>query len=163
ASGGTRATDAGDPWAAIDRPAARTDANSQTAHRQLLDKAKKGRIDVYFVGDSITRRRGATDNPEFLANWERNFHGLNAADFAWGGDTVQNILWRLDNGELDNVNPKIIVVLAGTNNVGTVPPRGDDEARVTGVARGIRAILDLCRRKAPDAVIVLIGITPRND
>src|SRR5207237_281352 len=116
-------------WAApapADRPVARTDPNSRTAHAQLLEKAKKGRIDVYFLGDSITRRWGATDYPEFLANWRQNFHGWNAANFGWGGDTTQNILWRLENGELDGVNPKVIVVMAGTNNVG---PAGGDDAK----------------------------------
>jgi lysophospholipase L1-like esterase len=153
----------GGPWASLDQPRARTDANSQTAHRQLLEKATKGRIDVYFVGDSITRRWGATDYPEFLANWKENFHGWNTANFGWGGDTIPNILWRLQNGELDKVHPKVIVVLAGTNNLRTTPPGASDEGQVAGIARGIRAILDVCRQKAPEAVIVLMGLTPRND
>src|SRR5262249_57084888 len=106
----------------LDQPLARTDPNSQEAHRQLMEKAKKGRIDIYFLGDSITRRWGATDYPEFLANWKQNFHGWNARNFGWGADTVQNVLWRLTNGELDGVNPKGIVVMAGTNNVGTRVP-----------------------------------------
>ena len=109
---------------AIDQPAPRTDQNSQLAHTQLLEKAKKGGIDVYFEGDSITRRWGATDYPQFLDNWKQNFFGWNAADFGWGADRIQNILWRLENGELDNVNPKVIVLLAGTNNVGGSPPGG---------------------------------------
>jgi lysophospholipase L1-like esterase len=137
------------------RPAARTDPNSRTAHEQLLEKAKKGRIDVYFVGDSITRRWGATDYPDFLANWKKNFQGWNAANFGWGGDTVQNVLWRLHNGELDKVNPKVIVVMAGTNNVGTTAP--------ADIAKGLKAVVDVCREKAPEAVIILMGITPRND
>ena len=81
-------------------------------------KRKQGRIDVYFEGDSITRRWGATDYPQLLENWKKNFFGWNAADFGWGADRVENILWRLENGELDGVNPKVIVLLAGTNNVG---------------------------------------------
>src|ERR1051326_1702141 len=101
-----------------DKPVARTDRNSQIAHEQLLAKARHGGIDLYFLGDSITRRWGATDYPEFLANWKQNFYGWNAANFGWGGDTTQNVLWRLENGELDGVNPKIIVLLIGTNNVG---------------------------------------------
>jgi lysophospholipase L1-like esterase len=145
------------------RPVARTDANSRTAHEQLLEKAKKGRIDVYFVGDSITRRWGATDYPEFLANWKQNFHGWNAANFGWGGDAIQNVLWRLHNGELDGVNPKVIVVMAGTNNIGATVPAGGDEARVTAITEGLRAVLDVCREKAPGAVVILMGITPRND
>ena len=94
------------------------------AHAQLLEKRTQGRIDVYFVGDSITRRWGATDYPEFLANWKQNFFGWNAADFGWGADRTENILWRLENGELDGVNPKVIVMLAGTNNIGNAQPPG---------------------------------------
>jgi lysophospholipase L1-like esterase len=138
----------------------RADENSRAAHAQLIDKARTGGIDIYFVGDSIVRRWGATDYPELLANWKENFFGWNAANFGWGGDRIQNILWRLENGELDGVNPKIIVVLAGTNNVGT-QPGGDD--MVADVTRGLKAILDLCRRKAPDATIVLTAMFPRND
>lgn len=55
------------------------DRNSQIAHEQLLEKARKGGIDVYFLGDSITRRWRATDYPEFLANWNTSFFGWNAA------------------------------------------------------------------------------------
>src|SRR5206468_11574475 len=106
---------------AADRPAQRTDANSKLAHQQMVENLKKGRIDVYFSGDSITRRWRATDYPQFLANWNKNFHGWNAANFGWGGDTIGNILWRLQHGELEGVQPKVIVLLAGTNNVGTVP------------------------------------------
>src|SRR3989441_742650 len=143
-----------------DQPAPRSDRNSQLAHEQLIEKARRGKIDVYFVGDSITRRWGATDYPEFLANWKQNFFGWNAANFGWGADTIQNILWRLENGELLDVNPKIIVILAGTNNVGRDP--GDD-AKVAEITKGIKALVDLCRKKAPNATIVLTAIFPRND
>jgi len=151
------------PPAGAATPVARTDANSRTAHQQLLEKAKKGRIDVYFTGDSITSRWGATDYPDFLANWKANFHGWNAANFGWGGDTVQNALWRLSNGELDGVKPKVIVVMAGTNNIGARLPAGGEEAKVAEIADGLEAVLGVCREKAPDAVVVLMGITPRND
>jgi lysophospholipase L1-like esterase len=144
-------------------PVARTDANSKLAHEQLVEKAKKGQIDVYFTGDSITRRWGATDYPKFLANWRQNFHGWNAANFGWGGDTVQNVLWRLANGELDGVKPKVIIVMAGTNNIGARMPAADAEAKAAEIADGLNAVVDVCREKAPDAVILLMGITPRND
>jgi lysophospholipase L1-like esterase len=151
--------------AAAVRPIPRADRNSMIAHEQLLEKAKKDGIDVYFEGDSITRRWGATDSQykDFLANWNSNFFGWNAADFGWGGDTVQNILWRLENGELDGVHPKIIVLLAGTNNVGSMPPQGVEDPRIAVITDGIGAILNVCRQRAPGAVIVLMGIFPRND
>jgi lysophospholipase L1-like esterase len=143
-----------------DRPAARSDRNSRLAHEQLLAKARQGRIDVYFVGDSITRRWGATDYPELLAHWTMRFFGWNAANFGWGADGTQNILWRLEHGELDGVNPKVIVVLAGTNNVGTLP---GGEPKIADITRGVRAIVETCRRKAPDAAVILTAIFPRND
>jgi lysophospholipase L1-like esterase len=146
-----------------DQPVFRTDPNSLVAHSQLLAKAKQGGIDVYFEGDSIARRWGATDYPELLANWKRNFYGWNAADFGWGADQTQNILWRLENGELDGVNPKVVVLLAGTNNVGSPSYLSDAGAREEDVTRGLEAIVRTIREKAPAAAIVVMGIFPRND
>lgn len=145
-----------------DQPAPRRDANSLRAHEQLVEKAKQGGIDIFFVGDSITRRWGTSDAQykDNLANWNTNFFGWNAADFGWGADGIQNILWRLENGELDGVNPKVIVLLAGINNVGTQP--GGD-AKVEDITRGIKAVLAVCQQKAPGAVIILTAIFPRND
>jgi (4-O-methyl)-D-glucuronate---lignin esterase len=143
--------------------AMRTDANSKLAHEQLLAKRKQGQTDIYFEGDSIVRRWGATDYPQWLANWKENFTGWNAGDFGWGADRTQNILWRLNQGELDGVNPKVIVLLAGTNNVGNmVPPAGDD-AKAADITLGISAILRVMQEKAPNATIILTGIFPRND
>ena len=145
-------------------PVPRSDRNSMIAHEELLQKAKQGKIDVYFEGDSITRRWGTSDEQyrPFLENWKQNFFGWNAGNFGWGGDKVEHILWRLNNGELDNVNPKIIVLLAGTNNVGKEAP-GKDDPRAADIARGIEQVLKVMRSKAPKATIVLMGILPRND
>ena len=144
------------PWKlSADIPVFRRDANSLVAHSQLVAKAKQGSIDLYFEGDSITRRWGASDYPELLANWKQNFSGWNAADFGWGGDKTQNILWRLDHGELDGVNPKVVVLLAGTNNL------ADDKA--DEISRGLQAIVNRIETKAPSATIILVGIFPRND
>jgi lysophospholipase L1-like esterase len=143
-----------------DVPTPRTDSNSMLAHRQLLAKRTQGTIDIYFEGNSIVRRWGATDYPDFLANWRENFYGWNAGDFGWGADRIENMLWRIDNGELDGVNPKVIVIDAGTNNVGQWP--GGDE-KIADITRGIRALVERCRAKAPNAKIVVTGIFPRND
>jgi lysophospholipase L1-like esterase len=147
------------------QPVARTDENSRVAHVQLLEKARRGGIDVYFEGDSITRRWGTSDAAyrEFFENWTRNFFGWNAANFGWGADTIQNILWRLTDGELDGVHPKVIVLMAGTNNVGGMPREGVDTAVVENAANGMKAILDVMRQKSPDAIVILMGITPRTD
>ena len=141
-------------------PAPRTDENSRVAHAELVRKAGNGVIDVYFIGDSITRRWGAVDYPELLANFTANFFGWNAANFGWGGDRTQNILWRLDNGELPRVGPKVFVVQAGTNNLADFESA---EERVAAIAAGIEAIVERCRRHAPDSLIVLTGVFPRRD
>jgi lysophospholipase L1-like esterase len=156
---GDQATD-GAPAKPQHQAIKRADRNSIAAHEQLLAKAKQGRIDVYFEGDSITRRWGATDYPQFLAQWKRYFYGRNAANFGWGGDTTQNILWRLQNGELDGVSPIVIVLQAGTNNL---PGSGSaDKAKVDEVVTGIKAIIGVFQQQAPEAAIVLTGVFPRS-
>jgi lysophospholipase L1-like esterase len=151
------------PQIPADQPVPRSDRNSQIAHEQLLEKAAKGGIDIYFEGDSITRRWGATDYPELLANWNQNFFGWNAANFGWGADSIQNILWRLNNGELGNVHPKVVVLLAGTNNVGNKIVPGSEDGKVADITKGIGAVIKIILEKAPDATVIVTGIFPRND
>jgi lysophospholipase L1-like esterase len=143
-------------------PTPRTDANSILAHQQLVAKAKAGGIALYFLGDSITRRWGCTDAmwAVNLANWKKNFFGWNAADFGWGADSIQNMLWRIQNGELDDVNPKVIVILGGTNNIGT---KHGNDAKIADIIRGFDALIETCKQKAPQAKIILMAIFPRND
>jgi lysophospholipase L1-like esterase len=132
------------------------------AHQQLLKKARQGGIDLFFVGDSITRRWGATD-PQYrplLENWKSNFFGWNAANFGWGADRIENILWRLQNGELDGVNPRVIVLLAGINNIGSEPA---DSQKIEDITRGLKALITLCQAKASNATIIMTAIFPRND
>lgn len=138
-----------------------TNDKSWTAHQQHLTKAKigKGKIDVYVEGDSIMRRWGcdAEVEPNYAksyAVWKDVFWGYNAADFAWGADSIQNILWRLRNGELDDVNPKVVVFLGGTNNV-------SGSNNVDDMTKGLTACFDEIHKKAPDATLIIIGITPR--
>jgi len=138
----------------------RRDENSRIAHEQLVAKTKRGRIDVYFQGDSIARRWGATDYPKLLAHWKKSFHGWNAANFAWGGDTTRNILWRMQSGELDGASPKVIVLQAGTNNLPGRGPAGD--AKVEEVLEGIQAIVNEFRKRTPEATIVLTALFPRS-
>jgi lysophospholipase L1-like esterase len=141
-------------------PVPRSDENSGLAHAELVRKAGSGVIDVYFIGDSITRRWGALDYPELLANFTKNFFGWNAANFGWGGDRTQNMLWRLDNGELPRAAPKVFVVQAGTNNLADF---ASAEQRVEAIAAGIVAIVERCRRHAPESLVVLTGVFPRRD
>lgn len=144
-----------------DKPAARNDDPTWVKkHVELLERAKRGNIDLYFEGDSITRRwEGEVRHKE---NWDQNFRGWKAASFGAGGDRTQHVLYRIENGELDGVNPKVIVLLIGTNNLGSVPVEGSDAALVEDITKGIKACLNALRQRAPKARILLMGITPRN-
>ena len=133
--------------------------NGRIGHEQMVAKARSGKIDLYFLGDSITRRWGATDYPEFLAHWKKTFFGWNAANFGWGGDGTQHMLWRIRNGELDGIRPKVIVILAGTNNIG----KGEKPERAADAAEGVAALVETCRARVPDATLVVMAIFPRND
>ena len=92
-------------------------------HQTFVDIAKKGDIDLLFVGDSITdwfywpRGNEATGGKV----WAANFAPLKAADFAIAGDTTQGALWRMQNGELDGFKAKLIVLMLGTNNTASNP------------------------------------------
>jgi GH35 family endo-1,4-beta-xylanase/lysophospholipase L1-like esterase len=137
----------------------RVDANSRRAHEDLLAKARQGRVDVYFQGDSITRRWGATDYPELLEHWRKTFHGWNAANFAWGGDSTHNMLWRMRHGELGGMSPRVVVLQAGANNL---PWRGEASAAdVDDVVGGIRTLVDEFHQRLPEAEIILTAMFPR--
>ncbi len=141
-------------------PIERKDPNSKAAHKKLVAKTKQGKIDVYFQGDSITRRWGATDYPGLLSHWKQTFRGWNAANFAWGGDNTHHILWRMQNGELEGLSPKVICLQAGANNL---PWTGKaNESHVKDVVEGIAAIIAEFRIHVPDSPIVLTAMFPRD-
>jgi lysophospholipase L1-like esterase len=142
-----------------DRPADRNDDPTWVRkHAELVARAKRGDIDVYFAGDSITRRWEATHRD----SWDKNFGAWKAADFGAGGDRTEHQHYRLENGELDGVNPKVVVLMIGTNNVGFEPAPGSDKELVEDVVKGVTICVRAVRKRAPKARILLMGITARN-
>jgi lysophospholipase L1-like esterase len=120
---------------------------------ELAAQAKKGGVDVLFFGDSITER-WATSGAEV---WARAYAPRKAANFGIGGDTTQNLLWRLENGGLDGLSPRVVVLLIGTNNLGL---RGDSPE---DAARGAAAVVAALRKRFPEAKILLLGLLPRGE
>ncbi len=152
------------------RDGARAGRSARAAHRcQFDDRARSScsrrRSRAASTStSSATRSRAAGARPTIRScsrTGTQNFYGWNAGDFGWGADRIENILWRLENGELDGVNPKVIVVLAGTNNVGAHAGRRRQGRRHH--ARPDARSCSACRDKAPNATIVLTAIFPRND
>ena len=126
-------------------------------HEAFAADAKKGGVDVLFIGDSITdfwRSRGRTV-------WDGYFAGLHAANIGISGDRTQHVLWRLARGEVDGLHPKAIVLMIGTNNTGLehdgLTPRNTPAETVEGV----RAIVTDLRRRLPKARILLLAVFPR--
>jgi lysophospholipase L1-like esterase len=120
---------------------------------RILSDIKKmdGRIDVGFVGDSITARwRG---DP----SWAKHWGSYRAVNMGIGGDRTQNVLWRLQNGELDGYKARLFVVMIGTNNL------FDKKAEPADVAAGVKAIIELIKTKQPQAKILLLSIFPRGE
>ena len=120
-------------------------------HDQFLEIAKKGGIDLLFLGDSITDGwRGKNGKKA----WDEHFEPLKAANFGIGGDRTEHVLWRVKNGELEGITPKLAVLMIGTNN-------GKDSAE--DVAAGITAIVKEVRAKSAATKVLLLGIFPRGE
>jgi N-acetylglucosamine-6-sulfatase len=120
--------------------------------RILADiKKMDGKIDVGFVGDSITARWRGSES------WTKHWGSYRAVNMGIGGDRTQNVLWRLQNGELDGYKAKLFVVMIGTNNL------WDKKAEPADAAAGVKAIIDLIQAKQPQAKILLLSIFPRGE
>lgn len=117
-----------------------------------IAQSKQGSGNVLFVGDSITEGWGGSGKEI----WEKEYAPARAQNIGIGGDTTQNVLWRLANGEVEGLNPKVVVLMIGTNNFGL---NGDQPA---DVVRGITAVVASLREKLPQAHVLLLGIFPRD-
>lgn len=118
------------------------------AHESFLARGKSGPIDVLFVGDSITA--GWTKAPHI---WETYYGKNNPANFGIGGDQTQHVIWRIENGELNGITPKVTVLMLGTNN-----SAGNTAAEI---AAADKKIVELIRAKIPGTKVILLAIFPR--
>ncbi len=115
-----------------------------------LDKTKGHHYDLLFDGDSITdfwQTRGS-------AVWDQHYGSLNAVDFGISGDRTENVLWRLQQGQVDGMDPKLIVLMIGTNNI-----KNDS---VDQIADGIKAVVAQYLQRCPDSHLLLLGVFPRS-
>jgi lysophospholipase L1-like esterase len=121
-------------------------------HAEHLARTKKGGVDVAFLGDSITQGWSGAGAPV----WKKRYEPLNAVNYGIGGDTTREVLYRLNDGILEGIKPKAVVLMIGTNNFGLA---GDSPA---DVAKGVGAVVAAVRKKAPGAKVLLLGIFPRD-
>ena len=118
-------------------------------HEKFLARAKSGPIGVLFLGDSITEGWGKAPHV-----WDYYYGKLDPANFGIGGDQTQHVIWRIENGELDGIHPKVVVLMIGTNNsAGNTGPE---------IAAADKKIIELIRAKIPETKVLLLAIFPRD-
>jgi lysophospholipase L1-like esterase len=131
-------------------PVPRPDAWWTQRHEAVLERVKQGNVDLLMIGDSITH--GWESVSEI---WAKYYAPRNAVNLGYGGDQTQHVLWRLDNGEIDGISPKLAVIMIGTNN-----SNGEDYT-AEQIADGIVAIIEKLQVKLPKMKVLVLGIFPR--
>jgi lysophospholipase L1-like esterase len=135
------------------------DARWMSRHEGFVAIARQGGVDLLFLGDSITDFWRTTGKEV----WAREYGPLNAANFGISADRTQHVLWRIEHGELDGIQPKVVVLLIGTNNTGlerdTHKPRNTPAEAIEGITAVVHAI----QAKLPKTKILLLGLFPRAD
>jgi beta-glucosidase len=121
-------------------------------HAQLKEAASSsGGAELVFLGDSITDQWAQAGKRV----WRQRYEARGAINLGIGGDCTQHVLWRLQDGALEGLAPKVVVVMIGTNNAWTDPA---DE-----IAAGVIAVVQEVQRRAPEAKVLLLGIFPRGE
>lgn len=120
-------------------------------HQEKLKQARDNNPELIFLGDSITEGWEKSGAPVF----KKYFGDYRTLNLGYGGDRTENVLWRLQHGEVDETDPKLVVLMIGTNNTGH---RQDDPARI---AEGIQHILAELERRVPNSKVLLLAIYPR--
>jgi lysophospholipase L1-like esterase len=126
-------------------------------HEAKLKELARVRPELIFLGDSITQdweKSGPADWQDFAPIWNRFYGDRNAVNLGFTGDTTASLLWRIRNGEVADIAPKVAVVLIGANNLGRV--HWSAEATVAG----IDAIVNELRHRLPETKILLLSVLP---
>jgi lysophospholipase L1-like esterase len=117
-------------------------------HESFLERGKAGPIGLLFLGDSITE--GWKKAPHI---WKAYYDEYQPANFGIGGDLTQHVIWRIENGELDGIHPKVTVLMIGTNNTGGYTAEE--------ILAADKRIVELIRTKIPETKVLLLAIFPR--
>jgi lysophospholipase L1-like esterase len=127
-------------------------------HEGFLAEAKQGKFDLVFIGDSITDgwRNGGRKV------WNHYYAPRHALNLGIGGDRTQHVLWRIDQGELNGLKPKAVVLMIGTNNTGKERD-GSVRNSTAEIVEGVTAVVKAIRTKLPKSKVLLLAIFPRGN
>ena len=142
-------------------PAARDfPTNWISRHEANVAEAKRGGIDLLFIGDSITDGWRWGNGGSKI--WPQYYAPRHAANFGIGYDRIQNVLWRVEHVELENISPKVVVLLIGTNNTGNEDNR-QSRNTTPQIIEGISNLIRQIQMRLPQSKILLLGIFPRGE
>ncbi|MBC7852488.1 MAG: GDSL family lipase [Pirellulaceae bacterium] len=125
------------------------DGRSMERHEKFNARVKKGNVDLLLIGDSITEGWEGSG----AKVWKEFYEKRNAVNLGIGGDRTQHVLWRLDNGNVDGIQPKLAVLMIGTNN-----SRSNTSEQI---AEGVKAIVEKLHTKLPETKVLVLAIFPR--
>ena len=123
---------------------------------KLREKASR-RVDLVFIGDSITHGWDGSFRPGPERVWSAYYGDRNALNLGFSGDRTEHVLWRLEHGEVEGLTPRAVVLMVGTNNIG----HGGQTA--AEAEAGVRAVCRSIRSKMPRAKLILLAVFPRQD
>jgi len=125
------------------------DGDWMKRHQSMNARVAKGNVDLVLIGDSLTHgweRGGKTI-------WQKFYGDRNAVNLGIGSDRTQHVIWRLQNGNLEGIAPKLAVIMIGTNN--------SDSNTAEQIADGVGAVVAVVKEKTPTTKILVLAIFPR--
>jgi len=138
-------------------------------HREVLHIKDSINPEIVLIGNSITHfwgglpalktKDGKPRNPNGPKAWASVFGPYRVLNLGFGWDRTQNVLWRLDHGELEGLHPRSVIVNIGTNNTSQTTNARMNSANE--IVEGIRAICLRVRSKVPGTKIILMAVLPR--
>jgi len=132
-------------------PAPREEGDWMARHNAMNERVKKGNVDLIFIGDSLTQ---GWEGPG-KDTWQKYYEKRNAVNLGISGDRTEHVLWRLDNGNIAGISPKLAVIMIGTNN--------SKDNTAEEIATGIEAIVKKLREKLPQTKVLLLAVFPREE
>ncbi len=131
------------------KPVARDGKWWNDRHAKMNQRVAQGNVDMLLIGDSITHAWESGGK----GVWDQYYAPRNAVNLGIGGDRTQHVLWRLDNGNIKGISPKLAMLMIGTNNCGSNSPEE--------IADGVTAIVAKLRKKLPETKVLILAVFPR--
>jgi beta-glucosidase len=120
-------------------------------HKAMNARAKEGHVDLVYIGDSIVGNWKWDGKPV----WDHYYAKRNGTILGISGDRTEQVLWRMQNGNVDGISPKLAIVMIGQNN----GPFNTGEE----IGAGVTAIVQTLRKKLPETKILVLAIFPRGE